>query len=171
MPSLLQAQRHRLLLPLAQGGQVIIGFTGTREGTATEQRAALQKLLRERKPTEVHHGDCDGADEQFHSDSIDLGVPKIVIHPGHNYQGLFPTRSYCDQHTPGDGKSEITVLPAKPYLVRDRDIVMATELLIACPQGQEKLRSGTWTTVRAARKANRPIIIIFPDGSVVEENF
>lgn len=149
----------------------IIGFTGTRDGGTEEQNEMVRELLTQIVPLEAHHGDCDGADEMFHGELIEHKVPKIVIHPGFNTKGEFPTRSYCDQHTPGDGKSEIIVLPAKPYLVRDIDIVKATEMLIAVPNSfSEKLRSGTWTTVRAARRENKPIIIIFPDGKTQTEN-
>jgi len=59
----------------------------------------------------------------------------------------------------------------KPYLVRNRDIVEETELLIAAPANAiEHLQSGTWSTVRCARRSGRPISIIRPDGTVVRES-
>lgn len=58
----------------------------------------------------------------------------------------------------------------KPYLVRNRDIVEETELLIAAPaKAVEHLQSGTWSTVRYARRFGRPISIIRPDGTVIRE--
>lgn len=42
--------------------------------------------------------------------------------------------------------------------------------MIATPSSkEEELRSGTWSTVRYARKLRRPVTLIYPDGSVVEE--
>jgi len=59
---------------------------------------------------------------------------------------------------------------AKPYLARNQDIVDETEVLIAVPaQKKEIVRSGTWATIRRARKAGRLIYFIFPDGRVVKE--
>jgi hypothetical protein len=53
---------------------------------------------------------------------------------------------------------------------RNHDIVDETELLIACPgELAEAVRSGTWATVRYARKLGRPIVIFWPDGSVTGE--
>lgn len=60
---------------------------------------------------------------------------------------------------------------AKPPLVRDDDIAIDCDVLVACPAGTEASlpRSGTWATIRRARKLSRKIIIIWPDGSVTRE--
>jgi predicted Rossmann fold nucleotide-binding protein DprA/Smf involved in DNA uptake len=34
---------------------------------------------------------------------------------------------------------------------------------------EEELRSGTWATVRYARRIGRPITLLFPDGGVLRE--
>lgn len=49
--------------------------------------------------------------------------------------------------------------PAKPYLERNKDIANeGIDGLIAAPSGWvEELRSGTWATVRYARKLKRTI--------------
>lgn len=59
----------------------------------------------------------------------------------------------------------------KPFLERDQDIVDWSEVLIATPSEEtgEKLRSGTWATVRMARKKGIPIIIVRPSGKVEQE--
>jgi hypothetical protein len=51
----------------------------------------------------------------------------------------------------------------KPYLVRNREIVEGVDLLIACPKEPvEVLRSGTWATVRIARRLGVPVVLIWP---------
>jgi hypothetical protein len=55
----------------------------------------------------------------------------------------------------------------KPYRVRNRDIVRDTETLIATPsEPVELLRSGTWSTVRFARKLGRAVWVILPNGNL-----
>lgn len=60
---------------------------------------------------------------------------------------------------------------AKPPLERDEDIAIDCDVLVACPRGPESTlpRSGTWATIRRARKWKRRIIIVWPDGSLTEE--
>ncbi len=59
----------------------------------------------------------------------------------------------------------------KPYLKRNHDIVDESDILIGFPSSEEeRLRSGTWATVRYARKTGKRIYIIFPDGKVKQEN-
>jgi hypothetical protein len=58
-------------------------------------------------------------------------------------------------------------MPAKPYLVRNHEIVDDSQVLIAAPKEfTEQLRSGTWATIRYARKIGRTVRIVFPDGSI-----
>ena len=64
-----------------------------------------------------------------------------------------------------------TVAAPKGYLDRNHDIVDAADVLIAAPSGTtEKRRSGTWATVRYARKLGRTICVVLPDGVVRTEN-
>lgn len=64
----------------------------------------------------------------------------------------------------------LIVLPAKDYLARNHDIVDAAGLLIAAPSGPaEKRRSGTWATVRHARKQGTRIWIVLPSGEIAVE--
>jgi len=138
--------------------KISIGFTGTRKGMTREQMKALLKVLQDINFAEAHHGDCVGADEQFHR-LVRIFFPDvvIVIHPPKNPK----LRAFCK----GD-----VIMPEKDYLERNRDIVKNCDLLIACPKEfHEVLRSGTWATVRYARKAGKPIIIIFPDGNIKKE--
>ena len=143
-----------------------IGFTGTRSSMTVHQwnwtKRTIYQYLRDWENT-LHHGDCVGADEQVHR--LVRGIQqqcqsqriKLIGHP--------PTdprhRAHCDfDH----------ILPEKPYLERNHDIVDACHLLIACPRGMdEELRSGTWAAIRYARKKHVPVTIIWPDGTTTEE--
>jgi hypothetical protein len=163
-----------------------IGFTGTRLGMSIDQSAMLRRKLGRGKGgttwtmfSEFHHGDCVGADEEAHdmmrvmlSRNWPLRVD-LVVHPPTDYRfraGCGTTR--VEREDAGLGKGEVRVLEAKDYLSRDRDIVDATDLLIACPAGID-LRShgGTAYTVRYARAEVKPILIIWGDGRVETENF
>lgn len=102
----------------------------------------------------LHLGDCIGADTQAYTEAIRLGV-KTIGHPPTNPQ----KRSFLTYDEER---------PAKPYLARNLDIATEGEDgVIATPQEfVEVLRSGTWATVRYARKLGRKVYIIRPDGSV-----
>lgn len=137
-----------------------VGFTGTQDGTTSEQHATLCWLVRELEITEWHHGCCIGADAES-VEVIQAWAPKarLVAHPPLN-RGKISRLAIAD--------SPIRRAP-KPYLTRNRDIVLETDVLLACPKGPEELRSGTWATVRYARKQGKRIVIIYPDGTISEE--
>ena len=134
-----------------------IGFTGTQNGLTDKQKKVLYNLIEPWPYASYHHGDCIGADKQFHTLVHKLShdtISRIVIHPPINPS----KRAWC---TGGH------VLQPKPYLTRDRDIVNNCDWLIACPsEDYEKIRSGTWFTVRYARKQTKNITIIFPSGRI-----
>ncbi len=134
-----------------------IGFTGTQTGMTAAQKWQLGELLAG-AAIELHHGDCVGADCEAHTIALAHGR-RIVIHPPDN-----PTkRAWCQQAS--------FIMDGKPYLKRNRNIIEATNRLIAAPKSKaEELRSGTWSTVRFARKLRRPILILFPDGTWSTEN-
>jgi hypothetical protein len=56
----------------------------------------------------------------------------------------------------------VTLLPEREYLQRNRDIVDATDVLLAAPDGPERVRSGTWSTVRYAYRAGRGVLLVMP---------
>jgi len=114
-----------------------IGFTGTREGMTVAQRSALRQLITE---CYFHHGDCIGADAQAQEIAL-RSKCKVIIHP----PDKAALRAYC--------KGWTNRCQPLPYLLRNEAIVECTELLIAAPESDsEVLRSGTWATIRYARK-------------------
>lgn len=141
-----------------------LGFTGTRENVTDAQVALFVQLVTAAFPTELHNGCCVGADDfatlkitSMNMERILEGKSqcKIIGHP--------PTKSnFLSKRSLGYYDE---LRPELPYLVRNRNIVDETEALIAMPNDVEVLRSGTWSTVRYARKLKRPIFIIYPDGT------
>ena len=132
----------------------IMGFSGTRIGMTDIQKAAVTDLFRVIGPPEIHHGDCQGADEEFHRIAAVTGVTRIVVHPPTN-----PTlRAFCK----GD-----VVLEPLPYHDRNRAIVANCGLLVAAPQSAY-VAGGTWWTIKEAERQGRRTIIIYPDGRVVD---
>ena len=132
---------------------VEIGFTGSRNGCTDKQVETITRLLLWLDPTKVHHGDCVGADERFHNLVREL-LPStaIIIHPPSNDT----MRAYCK----GDN-----IRPPAPYIERNHNIVDETTILIATPaQSNEVLRSGTWATIRYARKRFKTLYVIPPEG-------
>ena len=141
-----------------------IGFTGTQKGLTTKQSYELEEVLLDLIPShgsvEFRHGDCIGADFQAHAIFHDIMFGRsngyIVIHP----PDIPDKRAYSQG---AYDKISVVVLDEKPYHIRNQDIVDWCDVLIVCPeQAQEQQRSGTWSTVRKARRAGKRIIVITP---------
>ena len=134
----------------------IVGFTGTRTGMTEEQKNTVSNLLGLIEPNEVHHGDCIGADAQFHELAMSMGI-RVVIHPA---SGVGEQRAYCS--------GSYFTHDARPPLERNKDIVDACTDMIATPVAhKEVLRSGTWATIRYARKQGVSLNIVLPDSSLM----
>lgn len=138
-----------------------LGFTGTRLGLTELQHATLVELLDGLdldEDDEVHHGDCVGADAEFHKLVFLDTLATIYVHPP-----IYATlRAYCV------GGGRVIVLPVKDYLPRNADIVAASELVIACPGGEHK-SGGTWWTVREAKRKGVPVRVVDHTGKVVAQ--
>jgi hypothetical protein len=117
-----------------------------------------------------------GWDEEFHN-NVRAWFPRSPIygHPS-NIPGKVARLDFREDWD--------TLYQPLPPLVRNCLIVDGewmvrdpADVLIAAPKGfSEEVRSGTWATVRLARKTRRPdgvtgilICIIWPDGRVKEE--
>jgi hypothetical protein len=127
-----------------------IGFTGTRDGMNTYQKEQVRTLLLDLEPAEleVHHGDCVGADAEFHDIAASLDI-KIVIHPP------------LDDRLRAFKESDF-ILEPKEYIDRNHDIVYASWLLIAAPNANKARRSGTWSTLNFAKEVFHPTYLITP---------
>lgn len=135
-----------------------LAFTGTKDGwTDAQTKSSCAELQRLRETYSVmHNGDCVGADERA-ALVWDALKGDVVLHPPINPK----YRAFMDFGF---------VLPEGEYIKRDRDMVNASSYLLATPKTMyEFLRSGTWSTVRYARKVGIPLTIVYPDGSIVHE--
>lgn len=141
---------------------VIVGFTGTRKGMTDEQWDAVIEILMGLDYNEAHQGDCIGADADFFT--ILYGLREETKRPC-TIHAWPSTVKGTNIHS----KSDVIHDPLPP-LVCDKLMVERSDLLIACPKGfDEEVRSGTWTTVRYARKHGIRRIIVLPDGSLIDE--
>lgn len=136
----------------------VIGVTGTRSGATDAQLEELRDLITHyaaqdalagRHITRLHHGDCYGVDEQAHRIALEEGL-FVEVHP--------PAETRYRAYTVGWA----VMYKEQEYMVRNRAIVEACDVLIAVPvRAQEmSLRSGTWATVRMARRAGKPVHIV-----------
>ncbi len=102
------------------------------------------------------HGGCEGSDTDAHN--IIKNFPTLIfVHPGTRAQYL----------NFNNLKSTTKVFEPKPFLERNHDIVNLTGHFLACPNSKiEQVRSGTWATIRYAKKINKPVYIIYPDGTM-----
>lgn len=148
------------------GVPIVYGFTGTREGLTLPQRAALAFYLKHHPAAELHQGCCIGADEEVtevvEAAKINFGIPCPLIGWPSNLPGMTSTSAQLrcrDIHDPA------------PPLDRNRLIVHMADVLLACPRGPEDQRSGTWYTVRHARRVGCPVVFFWPDGSTTTEGF
>ena len=126
-----------------------VGFTGTREGMTMNQLEQLVLSLQSANVSEFHHGDCLGADAEAHDIVRDFYPDcKIVVHP--------PVKNYMRAWKKGD-----VLLEPLDYIARDRKIVESTDFLIGAPLvNEEQIRSGTWTTIRHARRLNKNHVVL-----------
>lgn len=125
-------------------------FTGTQDGMSGIQLKNLEALLDRLNLASFHHGCCIGADEEAHEIAYALEIP-IYGYP-------------CDI------TAKVAQIPREQFhwygehkapLDRNKDIITASDFLIACPKTHtEELRSGTWATIRHARKMQIPVIIL-----------
>jgi hypothetical protein len=141
-----------------------VGFTGTREILPFVQLTVLNSIMQgidllhsEPDGVEGHSGDCGGGDKAFHGAAVELSWRTVGHIPDKD-----DLRAFCVYDE---------VMEPKSYFGRNRDIVNSCDELLATPKEmRETENGGTWFTVNYGRSHNKPITIIWPDGSVTKEN-
>lgn len=135
----------------------IIGFTGAREGMKKSSKALIKDFIIKGNYIEFHHGDCVGADEQFHLlvDSLNIKDAVIHIHPPITSRGY---KANCASKL---NRTKILLHDEKSFLHRNRDIVNSSDLIIATPKSLSmKHLGGTWWTVNYALEKHKEIMIL-----------
>lgn len=135
-----------------------IGFTGTQHGMTQKQKESFYCLTNKFNGIfEIiifHNGDCIGADAEAWEIALN-NEWKGILHP--------PIKD----HKRAFLENAIAIMPPLDYIARNKKIVEASKVLIATPKEfTEQLRSGTWSTIRYAKKRSNKIIIIWPDGVI-----
>lgn len=137
-----------------------LGFTGTQRGATRAQLLTLMRVLTFgpwKDPDRFHLGDCVGADDQAVHLAYALGLACVGHPPSNDVK-----RAFFAHYVVSYG--------IQLYLVRNREIVDVCDALIACPRlDTEEVRSGTWATIRYARRRRKPVIRILPNGTLIEE--
>lgn len=131
-----------------------IGFTGTQRGMTKFQRECLKNFLDIyvgwNEELWLLQGDCIGADGQAAHLARSMGYKIWTFPPTHNSKRV--GASSDREETPRD------------YLTRNHNIVKACDMLVATPgENVEQLRSGTWATIRYAKKLDKHLYLIYTD--------
>ena len=133
-----------------------LAVTGTREGWTDAQRETFERILRTVKIGTFRHGSCKGVDVQA-AEWVRFFQPsaRIVYHPG-------PDGNDCRVDSGVDDE----VLPGSTHFARNRCMVEQSDGLIAFPLTVQPLDfGGTWYTICHAVKRDKPLWIVWPDGS------
>ena len=134
-----------------------IAFTGTRRGMTEHQRDVFTRFLKGGNPYDVLiHGGCVGADDEADQAAATLKLYRII------YPAITNTELRITHATLRGRGPCMFGMPRLP-LERNKDIVNEGAFLVACPkENTEILRSGTWATVRYARKIGKRVTVILP---------
>lgn len=123
-----------------------VGFTGTRHGMSPTQKEHVMAFL-DANPIRLGlHGDCIGADAEFHKMCVVHGIMTWAF-PG--YSAMTPKdetfRAFC--------KADFVREPMR-HFARNREIVEISDVLLACPFDDSQ-RGGTWYTINYAIKMRK----------------
>lgn len=142
----------------------IAGFSGTRNGMTPQQKVSFNALMVAAKPSALHHGACVGAD----LDAVRLFCAAFPDSAVIAWPGVSATSK------PGQNVRSVeavalsgTVEPERTYRRRNEKIVEAADMLYAAPPCRPlPPRGGTKMTISIARRACKPVVIVWPDGEV-----
>lgn len=133
-----------------------VGFTGTREPTRIHAERARQAVESLPVHTVVFTGGCVGVDALVARAAKARGLYVHVILPSDHSRVDPEWRRYCDSYE--------QMPPGTSYKDRDARLVHRSRELIAIPLVAEHApasrRSGTWMTVRLARRDLKPVRVV-----------
>jgi hypothetical protein len=142
-----------------------MGIVNTREVMTEQQAKRFATILHSRAPDEVHLCDQLGVPMNAwyfltHATKAVLHL-KAVIHP--------PTSKEWTiwQEDRWKFKGQLVIMRPASHVECSRNIVDACDQLLAAidTETEEKHHAG-WAMIRYARKQNKPVTIVYPNGSV-----
>lgn len=143
-----------------------VGFTGSSKIWHEAQLLTFLRLMRHLAVSdrndpleEFHHGACIKWDEIAHLSVVETFNDQltVVVHPPINKSKM----------AKGLQAPKIVWREPKEYIPRNHDIVDDVDYMVGCPgEMKEELRSGTWATIRYAKKKKKPVFVVWPDGLV-----
>jgi hypothetical protein len=143
---------NKLPRPLADIKYLV--FSGRRDDLSDSQKIMVVNFIRLIKFKCAFHGDCIGADGQFH-DLVRENRKKawIEVYPS-PYEAM---RAFKE----GDLTHE-----AMKAAERDKYMINQGEILLAAPPTKQPVKSGTWANISFAETCEtiQKIIVIAPDG-------
>lgn len=138
---------------------MMVAITGTRQGLSLQQKATLELWLAFHPLNCLCHGAAYGTDEYL---AVRANEGTHVIAFPCNLKGQTSEKAI---------QASDEVFDAEPPLERNRAMVDYAMELIAFPRlMEEEQRSGTWATIRYARRRNVPVTIFWPDGTTTKSN-
>jgi predicted Rossmann-fold nucleotide-binding protein len=137
-----------------------VGFTGTRRLGAEQRERVREIVCALPANTRIVVGGCIGVDDF---------VAWIARNDGQWVHGVIP----ADRSRVAPGWEDVCdtfeeMAPGTDYRARNQRIVELSDRIIAFPEAAEddprSRRSGTWMTVRIARRAGKPVHVEVMDG-------
>lgn len=142
-------------MPEKSQSTIIIGMTASRFGFSDMQNRRVDEILDFYADFIGIHGDCKGGDEQFDRKCKTRGKIRWA-YPGFpaGRTNDFRWRAWCDCEK---------IFEPRPFMVRNRHIVEACDLLIGCPQNGSP-SSGTNLTIKLAKQLRKNHVVIDRQG-------
>jgi predicted Rossmann fold nucleotide-binding protein DprA/Smf involved in DNA uptake len=134
-----------------------VGFTGSRHLTGEMQEAIKRALIETQVDATIVTGACLGVDAYVAL--IAWRTPYLKVHT------IVPAdRSRVDPYWRDHCDTFEEMPPGTTYRDRNERIVALSDRLIAVPDypedAPESRRSGTWMTIRIARRTGRPVQVV-----------
>lgn len=134
--------------------------TGTLDCFSTDHVAIIEQALG--CLTHVERFSTGGA---FGVDSVAARLA-AQLHPRALHELYYPYGEWWNEDLLSDRYWWTKVAVHGGYMVRNDALVAACDVLLAFPKtSEEEQRSGTWATIRRARKAEKPVWMYPLDGS------
>lgn len=138
---------------------MVIGFTATRHVRGESDEAVIDRVLLDlwsEGIRDIVTGGCYGGDAVIAAAAKARGFRVHTVLPAVMAQVDGRWKEHCTTW-------EQTAMTAEPYRTRNERIVALADRLVAFPERAEddprSRRSGTWMTVRIARRAGKPVDI------------